>query len=132
MAANLLLPAIKGLASGMGKKAAAGAAKNFVSGKNRKGKEGSSVKSGKDYEKQVGGGRGSAIVPTTPIVGSYRVETVSDKPNEVGKPSKVNYETINCRASTGSERKRNPRPVVSWPTRWASARRSSPRDYSLH
>ena len=95
MAANLLLPAIKGLASGMGKKAAAGAAKNFVSGKNRKGKEGSSVKSGKDYEKQVGGGRGSAIVPTTPIVGSYRVETVSDKPNEVGKPSKVNYETIN-------------------------------------
>lgn len=95
MAANLLLPAIKGLASGMGKKAVAGAAKNFVSGKNRKGKEGFSVKSGKDYEKQVGGGRGSAIVPITPIVGSYRVETVSDKPNEVGKPSKVNYETIN-------------------------------------
>ena len=94
-AQSLIGPAIKALASGAGKKAVAGAAKNFVSGKNRKGKEGSSVKSGKDYEKQVDGGRGSAIVPITPIVGSYRVETISDKPNEVGKPSKVNYETIN-------------------------------------
>ena len=93
MAAQLIGPAIKALASGAGKKAVAGAAKNFVSGK--KDKKGALVKSGGDSEEQVGSGKGGAIVPTTPMVGSYRVETVSDKPDEVGKPSKVNYETIN-------------------------------------
>ena len=29
------------------------------------------------------------------MVGSYKVETVPDKPDEVGKPSKISYETIN-------------------------------------
>ena len=94
MAAQALIgPAIKALASGAGKKAVAGAAKNFVSGK--KGKKGALVKSGKGVEETVGDGKSGAIVPTTPMVGSYRVETISDKPDEVGKPSKVNYETIN-------------------------------------
>ena len=35
------------------------------------------------------------IVPTTPMVGKYRVETPPEKPDEVGKPSKISYETIN-------------------------------------
>ena len=29
------------------------------------------------------------------MVGSYRVETPPQKPDEVGKPSKIDYETIN-------------------------------------
>ena len=89
----LVGPALKALAQGAGKKAVTGAAKKFVSGK--KGKKGALVKSGGGSEEQVGSGKGGAIVPTTPMVGGYRVETVSDKPDEVGKPSKVNYETIN-------------------------------------
>lgn len=103
MAAQLLLPAIKALTSGGVKKAAMGAAKgvvkdkakDFVTGKKRKGKGGALVKSGKGVEEQVEGGKGGEIVPTTPMVGSYKVETVSDKPEEVGKPSKVSYESIN-------------------------------------
>jgi len=104
MAATALLgPAIKALTSGAAKKAAMGAAKgvvkdkakDFVTGKKRKGKGGDLVKSGKGVEEQVEGGKGGAIVPTTPMVGSYKVETVSDKPDEVGKPSKVSYESIN-------------------------------------
>jgi len=103
MAAQLLGPALKALASGGAKKAAVGAvkgvatdkAKDFVSGKKRKGKGGALVKSGRGGEEQVEGGKGGAIVPTTPMVGSYKVETVPDKPDEVGKPSKISYETIN-------------------------------------
>ena len=100
-------PALKMLASQGVKKAAMetakGAvkdkAKNFVTGKGRKkkgkkGKGGALVKSegGQEEESQEGGG---AIVPTTPIVGKYRVETPPPKPDEVGKPSKISYEAIN-------------------------------------
>ena len=53
------------------------------------------VKSDRSSEEQVEGDKGGAIVPTTPMVGSYKVETVPDKPDEVGKPSKISYETIN-------------------------------------
>ncbi len=105
MAAPLLLPAIKALASGGLKKAAMGAAKgavkgkakDFVTGKNRKGKGkgGDLTKSEGGGEEQVEGGKGGAIVPTTPMVGNYKVETLPDKPDEVGKPSKVSYEAIN-------------------------------------
>ena len=38
---------------------------------------------------------GGSIVNTTPIVGKYRVETPPQKPEEVGKPSKISYEAIN-------------------------------------
>ena len=100
-------PALKMLASQAVKKAAMetakGAvkdkAKNFVTGKGRKkkgkrGKGGALVKSegGKEEGSEEGGG---AIVPTTPIVGKYRVETPPQKPDEVGKPSKISYEAIN-------------------------------------
>ena len=100
-------PALKMLASQGVKKAAMetakGAvkdkAKNFVTGKGKKkkgkkGKGGALVKSegGQEEESQEGGG---AIVPTTPIVGKYRVETPPPKPDEVGKPSKISYEAIN-------------------------------------
>ncbi len=104
MAAFALIgPAIKALASGGVKKAAMGAAKgavkgkakDFVTGKNRKGKGGALAKSEGGGEEQVEGGKGGAIVPTTPMVGNYKVETLSDKPDEVGKPSKVSYEAIN-------------------------------------
>ena len=104
MAAFALIgPAIKALASGGMKKAAMGVAKgavkgkakDFVTGKNRKGKGGALAKSEGGGEEQVEGGKGGAIVPTTPMVGSYKIETVPDKPDEVGKPSKVSYETIN-------------------------------------
>jgi len=104
MAAFALIgPAIKALASGGVKKAAMGAAKgavkgkakDFVTGKNRKGKGGALAKSEGGGEEEVEGGKGGAIVPTTPMVGNYKVETLSDKPDEVGKPSKVSYEAIN-------------------------------------
>lgn len=105
MAAQLLLPAIKALASGGVKKAVMGAAKgavkgkakDFVTGKNRKGKGkgGALTKSEGGGEEQVEGGKGGAIVPTTPMVGNYKVETLPDKPDEVGKPSKISYESIN-------------------------------------
>ena len=100
-------PALKMLASQGVKKAAMETAKgtvkdkakNFVTGKDRKkkgkkGKGGALVKSegGQEEESQEGGG---AIVPTTPIVGKYRVETPPPKPDEVGKPSKISYEAIN-------------------------------------
>ena len=100
-------PALKMLASQGVKKAAMetakGAvkdkAKNFVTGKGRKkkgkrGKGGALVKSegGQEEENQEGGG---AIVATTPIVGKYRVEEPPQKPDEVGKPSKISYEAIN-------------------------------------
>jgi len=99
----LVGPALKALASGGAKKAAMGAVKgvatdkvkDFVSGKKRKGKGGALVKSGRGGEEQVEGGKGGAIVPTTPMVGSYKIETVPDKPDEVGKPSKISYESIN-------------------------------------
>ena len=57
-------------------------------------KEVAVVKSDRSSEEQVEGDKGGAIVPTT-MVGSYKVETVPDKPDEVGKPSKISYETIN-------------------------------------
>jgi putative chitinase len=105
MAAQLLLPAIKALASGGLKKAAMGAAKgavkgkakDFVTGKKRKGKgKGDALaKSEGGGEEQVEDGKGGTIVPITPMVGNYKVETLPDKPDEVGKPSKVSYETIN-------------------------------------
>ena len=100
-------PALKMLASQGLKKAAMetakGAVKNkakdFVTGKGRKkkgkrGKGGALVKSegGQGEGSQGGGG---AIVATTPMVGGYRVETPPQKPDEVGKPSKISYETIN-------------------------------------
>jgi len=100
-------PALKMLASQGLKKAATETAKNvvkdkaknFVTGKGRKkkgkrGKGGALVKSegGQEEESQEGGG---AIVATTPIVGKYRVEEPPQKPDEVGKPSKVSYEAIN-------------------------------------
>ena len=103
----LIGPALKMLASQGLKKAAVetakGAAKdkakNFVTGKGRKkkgkrGKGGALVKSegGQEEENQEGGG---AIVATTPIVGKYRVEEPPQKPEEVGKPSKISYEAIN-------------------------------------
>ena len=81
------------------KGAAKNKAKNFVTGKGRKkkgkrGKGGALVKSegGKEEGSEEGGG---AIVPTTPIVGKYRVEEPPQKPDEVGKPSKISYEAIN-------------------------------------
>jgi len=86
-------------AKGAAKNAVKDKAKNFVTGKGRKkkgkrGKGGALVKSegGQEEESQEGGG---AIVPTTPIVGKYRVETPPQKPDEVGKPSKISYEAIN-------------------------------------
>ena len=100
-------PALKMLASQGVKKAAMEAAKgavkdkakNFVTGKDRKkkgkkGKGGALVKSEgrQEEESQEGGG---AIVATTPIVGKYRVEEPPQKPDEVGKPSKISYEAIN-------------------------------------
>ena len=99
----LIGPAIKALGSTSMKKAAMGAAKgvvkdkakDFVTGKKRKGKGGDLTKTEEGVEEQVEAGKGGAIVPTTPMVGSYKVETVSDKPDEVGKPSKVSYESIN-------------------------------------
>ena len=115
-AAAALVPAMKALAAGGAKKAALGLAKkavvntakgavknkakNFVTGKGRKkkgkkGKGGALVKSEGGGEEGSQGGGGGAIVPTTPIVGKYRVETPPQKPDEVGKPSKVSYETIN-------------------------------------
>ena len=106
-----LVPAIKALAAGAGRQAVIGAAKqgvkqiakdkakSFVTGKGRKkkkrkgkGREGALTTTGEDEGSEEGG---SAIVPVTPIVGSYRVETPPQKPEEVGKPSKVSYETIN-------------------------------------
>ena len=106
-----LVPAIKALAAGAGRQAVMGAAKqgakqiakdkakSFVTGKGRKkkkrkgkGREGALTTTGEDEGSEEGG---SAIVPVTPIVGSYRVETPPQKPEEVGKPSKVSYETIN-------------------------------------
>lgn len=107
MAAFALIgPAIKMLASQGVKKAAMGAskgiakdkAKSFVTGKGRKKKKtksggrGSALTTTGDEEGSEGGG---AIVPTTPMVGGYKVETLPDKPDEVGKPSKVSYESIN-------------------------------------
>ena len=75
-------------------------AKDFVTGKGRKkkgkrGKGGALVKS-KGGQITQGGEqeRGGALVPTTPMVGNYRVETPPQKPDEEGKPSKVSYETI--------------------------------------
>ena len=81
------------------KGAAKNKAKNFVTGKGRKkkgkrGKGGALVKSEGGQEEGSGEG-GGAIVPTTPIVGNYRVETPPQKPDEVGKPSKISYEAIN-------------------------------------
>ena len=110
-----LVPAIKALAAGAGRQAAMGAAKNIakdkakdfikgkakdkLTGKGRKkkkgkgrGREGALTTTGEDEGSEEGG---SAIVPVTPMVGSYRVETPPQKPEEVGKPSKVSYETIN-------------------------------------
>ena len=86
MAATALLgPAIKALTSGAAKKAAMDAAKgvvkdkakDFVTGKNRKGKgkRGALTKTEESGEEQVKSGRGGAIISTTPMVGSYRVET---------------------------------------------------------
>ena len=95
MAVQLLGPAIKALAGGVknaATSAVTGKAKDFVTGKNRKGKGGALVKSSEGDEGQVGGG---TIVPTTPMVGSYRVQTAPDKPDELGKPSKISYESIN-------------------------------------
>ena len=46
-------------------------------------------------EESVGGGGGGSIVATTPMVGNYRVEQPPQKPDEVGKPTKVSYEAIN-------------------------------------
>ena len=87
-------------AKGAAKNAVKNKAKNFVTGKGRKkkgkrGKGGALVKSegGKEEGSEEGGG--GAIVPTTPIVGKYRVETPPQKPDEVGKPSKISYEAIN-------------------------------------
>ena len=72
-------------------------AKDFITGKKRKdkGKGGALTKTESGGEERVEGGRGGDIVPTTPMVGSYRVETPPQKPDEVGKPSKIDYETIN-------------------------------------
>ena len=96
MAANLLLPAIKALGSSSMKKAVTGVAKdkakNFVTGKKRSGKRGALVKSEGGSKKQT---RVGSVSSTTPIVGRYKVETVTDKPDNVGKPSKVSYDTIN-------------------------------------
>ena len=73
-------------------------AKNFVTGRGKKkgkrGKGGALVKS-ESGEESVGGGGGGSIVATTPMVGNYRVEQPPQKPDEVGKPTKVSYEAIN-------------------------------------
>ena len=105
----LIGPALKMLASqgvkqaavqtakGAAKNAVKNKAKNFVTGRGKKGKRGKGgalVKSGSG-EESVGGGRGGSIVATTPMVGNYRVETPPQKPDEVGKPTKVSYEAIN-------------------------------------
>ena len=115
-----LVPAIKALVAGAGRQAVIGAAKqgvkqaakqiakdkakDFVTGKGRKkkkrkgkGRKDALTTTGEDEGSEEGGSEegGGAIVPVTPIVGSYRVETPPQKPEEVGKPSKVNYETIN-------------------------------------
>lgn len=96
MAANLLLPAIKALGSSSMKKAVTGVAKdkakNFVTGKKRSGRRGALVKSEGGSKKQT---RVGSVSSTTPMVGRYKVETVTDKPDNVGKPSKVSYDTIN-------------------------------------
>ena len=107
--AAALVPAIKALAAGGAKKAALGLAKkaavdtakgkakDFVTGKGRKkkgkkGKGGALVKSeGRKEERSEGG----AIVATTPMVGSYRVETGPQKPDLEGEQTKVNFESIN-------------------------------------
>jgi len=86
-------------AKGAAKNAVKNKAKNFVTGKGRKkkgkrGKGGALVKSGSG-QRSGGGGGGGSIVASTPMVGNYRVETVSQKPGEVGKPSKVSFEAIN-------------------------------------
>jgi len=73
-------------------------AKNFVTGKGKKGKKGKGgalVKSEGGQEEGSEGEGGGAIVPTTPMVGSYRVETGPQKPDLEGKPAKVSYESIN-------------------------------------
>ena len=101
----LIGPALKALASQGVKKAAVetakaaakNKAKNFVTGKGKKGKRGKGgalVKS-EGVEESVGGGGGGSIVATTPMVGNYRVEQPPQKPDEVGKPTKVSYEAIN-------------------------------------
>ena len=96
MAANLLLPAIKALGSSSMKKAVTGVAKdkakNFVTGKKRNSRRGALVKSEGGSKKQT---RVGSVSSTTPMVGRYKVETVTDKPDNVGKPSKVSYDTIN-------------------------------------
>ena len=96
MAANLLLPAIKALGSSSMKKAVTGVAKdkakNFVTGKKRSSRRGALVKSEGGSKKQT---RVGSVSSTTPMVGRYKVETVTDKPDNVGKPSKVSYDTIN-------------------------------------
>ena len=85
-------------AKGAAKNAVKNKAKNFVTGKGKKkgkkGKGGALVKSG-DRQGSGGGGGGGSIVATTPMVGNYRVEQPPQKPDEVGKPTKVSYETIN-------------------------------------
>ena len=72
-------------------------AKNFVTGRGKKGKrgKGGAVVKSEGGEESVGGGGGGSIVATTPMVGNYRVEQPPQKPDEVGKPTKVSYETIN-------------------------------------
>ena len=101
----LIGPALKALASQGVKKAAVetakaaakNKAKNFVTGRGKKGKRGKGgalVKS-EGGEESVGGGGGGSIVATTPMVGNYRVEQPPQKPDEVGKPTKVSYEAIN-------------------------------------
>jgi muramidase (phage lysozyme) len=99
-------PALKMLASQGLKKAATETAKgvvkdkakNFVTGKGRrkKGRGGALVKSeGGQITQEGEQGKGGALVPVTPMVGNYRVETPPQKPDEEGKPPKVSYETIN-------------------------------------
>ena len=100
----LIGPAIKALASGSAKKVAMGAAKgavkdkakNFVTGKGKKkkGKGGALVKS-KDERVQKGQQQSGSIVASTPIVGNYRVESLPDKPDIEGKPSKISFESVN-------------------------------------
>ena len=101
----LIGPALKMLATQGVKKAAVetakgvakNKAKNFVTGRGKKGKRGKGgalVKS-EGGEESVGGGGGGSIVATTPMVGNYRVEQPPQKPDEVGKPTKVSYEAIN-------------------------------------
>jgi hypothetical protein len=100
----LIGPAIKALASGSAKKVAMGAAKGAVKdkakdfvtgkGKKKKGKGGALVKS-KDERVQKGQQQSGSIVASTPIVGNYRVESLPDKPDIEGKPSKISFESVN-------------------------------------